>query len=179
MEIIMSYDEWVTLDGSLFEKSGQKLADAVRQCQASEKAVTHLEMELAKTKKEAASEDELNRLEDLKKIISAEEKEIDRLIQGSKEFKEKASELQSKTENAGGESLKKQKSKVTKFQSDIDKNGTEINRHKVQVETGQKMIKKLTKEIEEYKKEKERVIEEKDKMRGVFKEMEEKAYQIQ
>lgn len=34
-------------------------------------------------------EDELKRLEDLKKTISAEQKEIDRLIQGSKELKEK------------------------------------------------------------------------------------------
>ncbi|KAF5748995.1 structural maintenance of chromosomes protein 4 [Tripterygium wilfordii] len=237
----------VTLDGSLFEKSGtmsgggnkprggkmgtsirvnsvsgeavsnaekelstmvntlnsirQKISDGVRRYQASEKAVAHLEMELAKTNKEidslnsehgylekqldslkAASqpkEDELNRLEDLKKIISAEQKEIGRLIQGSKKLKEKASELQSKIENAGGERLKAQKSKVTKIQSDIDKNSTEINRHKVQVETGQKMIKKLTKGIEESKQEKERVIEEKDKLRGIFKEIEEKAFAVQ
>lgn len=41
---------------------------------------------------EAASQprkDELDRLEELKKIISTEEKEIDKLIQGSKELKEK------------------------------------------------------------------------------------------
>lgn len=34
-------------------------------------------------------EDELIRLGDLKKIISAEQKEIDRLVEGSKELKEK------------------------------------------------------------------------------------------
>lgn len=33
--------------------------------------------------------DELERLRELKKIISAEEKEIDRLIDGSKQLKEK------------------------------------------------------------------------------------------
>lgn len=33
--------------------------------------------------------DELDRLEDLKKIISEEETEIDKLIEGSKELKEK------------------------------------------------------------------------------------------
>lgn len=41
---------------------------------------------------EAASQprkDELDRLEELKKIISTEEKEIDELIQGSKKLKEK------------------------------------------------------------------------------------------
>ena len=41
---------------------------------------------------EAASrpkEEELYRLEELKKIISAEEKEIDKLIKGSKQLKEK------------------------------------------------------------------------------------------
>lgn len=44
---------------------------------------------------EAASrpkKDEIDRLEELKKIISTEEKEIDRLIQGSKKLKEKVGE---------------------------------------------------------------------------------------
>lgn len=118
----------------------QKIADAVRHYQASEKAAAHLEMELAKSQKEvsliyysghflvdifigiqcyinflsfqqidslnsqhgylgkqlnsleAASrprKDETDRLEELKKIISAEEKEIDRLVRGSKQLKEK------------------------------------------------------------------------------------------
>lgn len=35
-----------------------------------------------------AKKDELDRLEELKKIISAEEKEIDRLMQGSRQLKE-------------------------------------------------------------------------------------------
>lgn len=35
------------------------------------------------------SKDEVNRLKELKKIISAEEKEMDRLTQGSKQLKEK------------------------------------------------------------------------------------------
>lgn len=33
-------------------------------------------------------QDEIDRLEELKEIVSVEEKEIDRLIQGSKELKE-------------------------------------------------------------------------------------------
>lgn len=44
---------------------------------------------------EAASRprnDELDRLEELKKIISSEEKEVDRLVQGSKKLKEKVCE---------------------------------------------------------------------------------------
>lgn len=44
---------------------------------------------------EAASQpkrDELDRLEELKNIISAEEKEIDKLMQGSKQLKAKASD---------------------------------------------------------------------------------------
>lgn len=41
------------------------------------------------------------------------------------------------------------------------------------------MIKKLTKGIEECKQEKERVIEQKDKLRGMFKEIEEKAFAVQ
>ncbi|KAJ7970989.1 Structural maintenance of chromosomes protein [Quillaja saponaria] len=139
----------------------QKIADAVRRYQASEKAVAVLEMEFAKSQKEvdslnsqhsyiekqlgsleAASQprkDELDRVKELKKIISAEEMEIDRLVNGSKQLKEKALELQRNIENAGAERLRTQKSKVNKIQSDIDKTNSEINRHKVQIETGQKM----------------------------------------
>nr|XP_023928205.1 structural maintenance of chromosomes protein 4 [Quercus suber]POE91107.1 structural maintenance of chromosomes protein 4 [Quercus suber] len=179
----------------------QRIAEAVRCYQASEKAIAILEMELAKSQKEidslnsqhsyiekqldsleAASQprkDELDRLEELKKIISTEEKEIDKLIQGSKELKEKALELQNNIENAGGERLKAQKLKVNKIQADIDKKSTEINRHRVQIETGQKMMKKLTKGIEESKKEKERLVEEKEKLGGVFKEIEQKAFTVQ
>lgn len=41
------------------------------------------------------------------------------------------------------------------------------------------MVKKLTKGIEDSKKEKERIIEGKEKLRGVFKEIEEKAFTVQ
>ncbi|KAL9427326.1 hypothetical protein AB3S75_029505 [Citrus x aurantiifolia] len=179
----------------------QKIADAVKHYQASEKAVAHLEMELAKSRKEieslksqhsylekqldslkAASEprkDEIDRLEELQKIISAEEKEIEKIVNGSKDLKEKALQLQSKVENAGGEKLKAQKSKVDKIQSDIDKSSTEINRHKVQIETAQKMIKKLTKGIAESKKEKEQLVEERVKMERIFDEILEKAHNVQ
>ncbi|KAH9676511.1 Structural maintenance of chromosomes protein 4 [Citrus sinensis] len=173
----------------------QKIADAVKHYQASEKAVAHLEMELAKSRKEieslksqhsylekqldslkAASEprkDEIDRLEELQKIISAEEKEIEKIVNGSKDLKEKALQLQSKVENAGGEKLKAQKLK------DIDKSSTEINRHKVQIETAQKMIKKLTKGIAESKKEKEQLVEERVKMERIFDEILEKAHNVQ
>ncbi|XP_065854959.1 structural maintenance of chromosomes protein 4-like [Euphorbia lathyris] len=183
----------------------QLIVDAVRSYQASEKAITHLEMELAKCQKEVAflidslhsehgylekqlgslkaasqpNKDELDRLGQLKEMISSEEKEIDRLTKGSKDLKEKAVELQNKIENAGGEVLKAQKTKVNKIQLDIDKTSTDINRHMVQIETNQKMIKKLTKGIEDSKKEKDRLVEEKEKLRNVFKEIEERAFAVQ
>ncbi|KAM7508004.1 hypothetical protein LguiA_018457 [Lonicera macranthoides] len=179
----------------------QKISDAVRCYQALEKAVSHLEIELAKSQKEidslnsehaylekqldslkTASEpkkDELNRLEELTKITSTEEKEITRLTQGSKKVKEKALELQSKIENAGGERLKNQKLKVNKIQSNIDKNSTDINRHKVQIETGQKMVKKLTKVIEDSKKEREKAAATKETLLLTFKEIEQKAFTVQ
>ncbi|GAA0146311.1 hypothetical protein LIER_06300 [Lithospermum erythrorhizon] len=179
----------------------QKISDAVKCYQAADKAISHLQMELAKGEKEveslrsqqlyldkqletlkAASEpadDEVNRLKELKKIISAEEKELDRLTQGSKQLKDKARELQQNVEKAGGEKLEKQKCKVNKIKTDIDKNSTEINRRKIQIETGEKMIKKLTKAIEESKKEKERLISEKETMMSVFKEIEVKAFTVQ
>ncbi|WVZ15351.1 hypothetical protein V8G54_012917 [Vigna mungo] len=131
---------------------------------------------------EAASmpqQDELERLEELKKIVSSEEKEIKRLTNGSKQLKEKALELQRNLENVGGEKLKSQKSKVQKIQSDIDKNSSEINRLKVLIETGQKMVKKLTKGIEDSKKEKDRLTEQKEKLTGAFAEIEQKAFAVQ
>ncbi|TKY50255.1 Structural maintenance of chromosomes protein 4 [Spatholobus suberectus] len=179
----------------------QRIMAAVQRYQASEKAVAALEMELAKNQKEVDSlnsqynyieqqldsleaaskpqEDELGRLKELKKIVSAEEREINRLTNGSKQLKEKALELQRNLENVGGEKLKSQKSKVQKIQSDIDKNNSEINRHKVQIETGQKMVKKLTKGIEDSKKEKERLSEQKEKLTAAFKEIEQKAFVVQ
>ncbi|XP_020239065.1 structural maintenance of chromosomes protein 4 [Cajanus cajan] len=179
----------------------QRIMAAAQRYQASEKAVAALEMELAKCQKEVDSlnsqynyiekqldsleaastpqEDELDRLKELKKIVSAEEKEINRLTNGSKQLKEKALELQRNLENVGGEKLKSQKSKVQKIQSDIDKNNSEINRHKVQIETGQKMVKKLTKGIEDSKKEKDRLIEQKEKLSASFKEIEQKAFAVQ
>ncbi|GAB4831648.1 Structural maintenance of chromosomes protein 4 [Ancistrocladus abbreviatus] len=179
----------------------KKIADVVMKYQNLDKAVAHLEMELAKSQKEidslktqhdylesqlsslrAASrprKEEVNRLEELKKVTSAEEKEIDRLAQGSKELKHKAMELQSKVDNVGGERLKTQKAKVEKIQSDIDRNGTEVNRCKVQIETGEKMVKKLTKAIADSKKENERLVEEKAKLLSSFKHIEEKAFSVQ
>ncbi|CAJ2635956.1 unnamed protein product [Trifolium pratense] len=179
----------------------QRMVDAVKRYQAAEKTIAALDMELAKSQKEVDSlnsqhsyierqlgsleaaskpqENELDRLKELKKIISAEEREINRLTDGSKKLKEKVSELQRNIENAGGEKLKSQKLKVQKIQSDIDKTSSEINRHKVQIETGQKMMKKLTKGIEDSKKEKERLTEEKEKLKGTFKEIEQKAFSVQ
>lgn len=179
----------------------QRMSEAVRDYHSSEKAVSHFEMELTKIQKEIDSlksqhsylekqldslrdasqpkKDELDRLHELKNIISEEESEIDRLIQGSKQLKEKALELQKKIEKAGGEKLEAQKSKVNKIQSDIDKTNTEINRHKVQIETGQKMVKKLTKGIEESKKEKERLVEEQQKLLSTFQAIEQKAFVVQ
>ncbi|XP_028198158.1 structural maintenance of chromosomes protein 4-like isoform X2 [Glycine soja] len=179
----------------------QRIMAAVQRYQASEKAVAALEMELAKSQKEVDSlnsqynyiekqldsleaastpqEDELDRLKELKKIVSAEEREINRLNNGSKQLKEKALELQRNLENVGGEKLKSQKSKVQKIQSDIDRNSSEINRHKVQIETGQKMVKKLTKGIEDSKKEKDRLTEQKEKLTQAFKEIEQKAFVVQ
>ncbi|CAK9186095.1 unnamed protein product [Ilex paraguariensis] len=179
----------------------QRIADAVRHYQAAEKAISHMEMELAKSQKEidsltsqygdlekqldslkAASEprkEELDRLAELRKIVAIEEKEIDRLTQGSRQLKEKALELQSRIETAGGERLKAQKLKVNKIQSDIDKSSTEVNRCRVQIETGHKTIKKLTKAIEESKKERERLLIEKENLLSTFKEIEQKAFTVQ
>ncbi|GMH05121.1 hypothetical protein Nepgr_006961 [Nepenthes gracilis] len=179
----------------------KKIADAVTKYQALDKAIANLEMELAKSHKEIDSfktqhdylesqlnslrdasqprKDEVARLEELEKVMSAEKKEINRLTQGSKKLKDKAVELQSKIENAGGERLRNQKAKVDKIQSDIDRNGTEVNRLRVQIETGEKMIKKLTKATEDSRKENERLLEEKSKLLSSFKVIEEKAFAVQ
>ncbi|CAK8566745.1 unnamed protein product [Lathyrus sativus] len=179
----------------------QRMVDAVKRYQVAEKTIAALEMELRKSEQELESlqvqrvdiekqlgslevasvpqKDELDRLKELKKIISAEEKEIGRLTGGSKMLKEKVSELQRNIENSGGERLKSQKLKVQKIQSDIDKTSSDINRHKVQIETGQKMMKKLTKGIEESRKEKDKLTKETERLKGVFKEIELKAIAVQ
>ncbi|KAH6791155.1 structural maintenance of chromosome 3 [Perilla frutescens var. frutescens] len=177
-----------------------RISEAVKNYRDSEKAISPLEMNLAKTQKEIdslklllgdlekqlgslkagseASKAELAKLEELGNIISAEEKEMNRLLQGSEQLKKKALELQNKIENAGGERLKNQKAKVSKIQSDIDKTSTKINRDKVQIETGHKMIEKLRKGIEESKVEKVRLMEEKEKLRSTSKETEQKAITV-
>uniref|UniRef100_A0A803N3F1 Structural maintenance of chromosomes protein 4 n=1 Tax=Chenopodium quinoa TaxID=63459 RepID=A0A803N3F1_CHEQI len=105
----------------------RKLADSIQSYQPLDKAIQHLEMELAKSQKENQLEslksaaqpkkEEVSRLAVLQNTINAEENEIAKLTQGSKKLKEKASELQNKIENAGGEILKNQKAKVDKLQS--------------------------------------------------------------
>lgn len=179
----------------------QQISQVVREYKDLEKQATHLEMELAKSQKEIESlnsqheyllnqldslkdasepsKAELARIEELKKIITEEEKEINRLTKGSKQLKEKVLELQNKIENAGGERLKSQKAKVNKIQNDIDKNSTEINRHKVQIETGQKLLKKLTNGIKESEKEIEKLNAQKENLLNFFKEIEEKAFKVQ
>lgn len=179
----------------------RRIADSIQSYQSLDKAIQHLEMELAKSQKEIDSlntqndylknqleslksaaqprKEEVTRLAELQNIISAEEKEIAKLTQGSKKLKEKASELQSKIENAGGERLRNQKAKVDKIQSDIDRHGTEINRYKVQIETSEKMIKKLTKSIGDSKKEKDLLLLEREKMDSTFKAIEQKAFVVQ
>ncbi|XP_021736361.1 structural maintenance of chromosomes protein 4-like isoform X2 [Chenopodium quinoa] len=179
----------------------RRIADSIQSYQSLDKAIQHLEMKLAKSQKEIDSlntqndylknqleslksaaqpkKEEVSRLAVLQNTINAEEKEIAKLTQGSKKLKEKASELQNKVENAGGEILKNQKAKVDKLQSDIDKHGTEINRHKVQIETGEKMIKKLTKGIGDSKKEQEFLHQEREKMHSTFKAIEQKAFAVQ
>ncbi|XP_071704050.1 structural maintenance of chromosomes protein 4-like [Rutidosis leptorrhynchoides] len=179
----------------------QKISEMSRLYKDLGRSTTDIELEFAKSQQEieslnsqredlakqldslkAAAEPskaELTRIEELSKIITKEEKEINRLTEGSKQLKEKVLELQSKIENAGGERLKNQKAKVNKIQNDIDKSSTEINRHKVQIETGQKMIKKLTNGIEESHKEKEKLIAKKEELLNTFKEIEQKAFKVQ
>ncbi|KAJ6834241.1 structural maintenance of chromosomes protein 4 [Iris pallida] len=179
----------------------QRAGEAIKHCQACEKAEAYLEMELAKCQKEIDSlnerhkyiekqidslrvasqpkKDELNRLKELESIISTEERELEKLSKCSIKLKERASELQKKIENAGGERLRSQKLEVTKTQSDIDKTGTEINRYKVKIVTGDKMLKKLTRGIEESKLEKEKVVNEKERLVATFKEIEQKAFVVQ
>ncbi|ESQ32611.1 hypothetical protein EUTSA_v10003529mg [Eutrema salsugineum] len=200
-EVVANAEKELSKIVDMLSNIREKIGNAVRQYRAAENEVSRLEMELAKSQREieslnsehnylekqlasleAASQpktDEIDRLKELKKIIFNEEKEIEELEKGSKQLKDKAFELQTNIENAGGEKLKGQKAKVEKFQTDIDKKNTEINRCNVQIETNQKMIKKLTKGIEEGSREKERLEGEKEKLLSVFKTIEQRAFAIQ
>jgi structural maintenance of chromosome 4 len=90
-----------------------------------------------------------------------------------------ASELQQKIENAGGQVLKDQKTKVANIQSELDKTSSEINRHKVKITSGEKLVKKLAKTIEDSKIDTEKLLGEKEKMMSIFKEIEKKAFVVQ
>ncbi|KAG0473867.1 hypothetical protein HPP92_015724 [Vanilla planifolia] len=179
----------------------QRITDAAKCYQASEKVESRLEMELAKSTKEAESfaaehsyiekqlstlktaseprKDELMRLKELENIISTEEKEVGKLSKCSSKLRDRATALPKKVEDAGGEALKDQKTKVSKTQSDIDKLCTEVNQQKVNIAAGEKMIKKLVKSIEELNKEKENLIGQKEKMETSFKLVEQKAFEVQ
>ncbi|PKA51107.1 Structural maintenance of chromosomes protein 4 [Apostasia shenzhenica] len=179
----------------------QKISDAIKCYQACEKDESRLQMELAKSQKEidnfsaqhsyiekqlgslkAAAQpkaNELNRLNELDDIISTEEKEVSTLCKFSSRLKDRATELQKKIEAAGGEALKNQKMKLSSIQSDLDKAGSEVNRCRVKIASGAKMIKKLTKSIEEMKKEKESLINEKRNMEVSFKQVEQKAFEVE
>ncbi|CAH9093166.1 unnamed protein product [Cuscuta epithymum] len=193
-------DELSKLSASL-RNARQKISEALARYRSLDAATSNLEMELAKSQKEVdslkshhsdlkkqmdslkkasnPSQVEVDRLEELGSITSGEEKEIEKLTQGSKQLKDKASELQKRMENAGGIQLKNQKEKVNKIQLDIDNKRTEINRCKVQIETGEKLLKKLVKGIEESKKEKEKMTEKRENLLSMFKEIEQKAFTVQ
>jgi structural maintenance of chromosome 4 len=116
-----------------------------------------------------------------------------------------ASELQQKIENAGGQVLKDQKTKVANIQSvsiwiaacicffvlvvcstvsfskcqELDKTSSEINRHKVKITSGEKLVKKLAKSIEESKIDTDKLLAQKEKMMSIFKDIEKKAFVVQ
>ncbi|KAG2619207.1 structural maintenance of chromosomes protein 4-like [Panicum virgatum] len=179
----------------------EKMSDAKKHYRSMEEAKSRLEMELAKAKKEvesmnaqyiynekrldslkAASQpkaDEVRRMKELDAIISSEQVELNRLTKCSSKLKDQASELQHKIENAGGQVLKDQKTKVANIQSELDKTSSEINRHKVKITSGEKLVKKLAKTIEESKIDTEKLLAEKEKMMSIFKEIEKKAFVVQ
>ncbi|KAJ1688981.1 hypothetical protein LUZ63_013136 [Rhynchospora breviuscula] len=175
--------------------------EARRGIQAAEAGISRAEMELGKWEREVQSlteqyiydekrldslkvasepkEDELNQLEELKDVISTETAEVQKIINCSSKLKDKASELQQGIENAGGERLKNQKSKVAGIQSEIDKTKTEINRHKVKITTSEKLVTKLKKAVEDSKKERDKLAENKEKESSKFKDVQEKAFTVQ
>ncbi|CAN6332537.1 unnamed protein product [Urochloa humidicola] len=179
----------------------EKKNDAKKHYRSMEEAKSRLEMDLAKAKKEvesmnaqyidnekrldslkAASQpkaDEVRRMKELDGIISSEQVELNRLTKCSSKLKDQASELQQKIENAGGQVLKDQKTKVANIQSELDKTSSEINRHKVKITSGEKLVKKLAKSIEESKIDTEKLLAEKEKMMSIFKDIEKKAFVVQ
>ncbi|KAI6683699.1 hypothetical protein NL676_029612 [Syzygium grande] len=133
-------NELLTLSDKL-SNLRQQIGDAVRRYQSFEIALANLEMELPKCHNEVDSlhsqhsylenrlasleaaskpgKDELDRLEQLKKITHDEEKEIGRIMLGYKKLKDMALELMKKID-AGTEKMRAQKSRVSKIQSLID-----------------------------------------------------------
>ncbi|XP_078438243.1 structural maintenance of chromosome 3 [Wolffia australiana] len=198
--VVASEKELAELTDKL-EDFRRQINDAVRLYQSAEKASAKLESDLAKCQKEIDSlnaqqsyiekqldslkqashpgNDELDRLRELDKIISAEESELQRLSKCSVQLKEKATELQKKIENTGGEKLKIQKHKVSRIQSNIDKISTDINSQNVKIVSNEKTLKRLKKVIEDSKKARETLLGEKENIMASFKEIEQKAFSVQ
>uniref|UniRef100_A0A7N0VCX0 Uncharacterized protein n=1 Tax=Kalanchoe fedtschenkoi TaxID=63787 RepID=A0A7N0VCX0_KALFE len=59
--------------------------------------------------------DDLDVTNELKKVISEEELEINRLVEGSKSFKKQASELQNKIEKLAVRNLRSRKQQLQRF----------------------------------------------------------------
>ncbi|RLM98688.1 structural maintenance of chromosomes protein 4 [Panicum miliaceum] len=148
----------------------EKMNDAKKHYRSMEQAKSRLEMELAKAKKE---------VESMNAQYIYNEKRLDSLKAASQPKADEASELQQKIENAGGQVLKDQKTKVANIQSELDKTSSEINRHKVKITSGEKLVKKLAKTIEDSKIDTEKLLADKEKMMSIFKEIEKKAFVVQ
>nr|CAB3464830.1 unnamed protein product [Digitaria exilis] len=148
----------------------EKINDARKHYRSMEEAKSRLEMELAKAKKE---------VESMNAQYIYNENRLDALKAASQPKADEASELQQKIENAGGQVLKDQKTKVANIQSELDKTSSEINRHKVKIASGEKLLKRLTKSIEDSKNDTEKFLAEKEKMMSMFKEIEKKAFVVQ
>ncbi|MCO5547330.1 hypothetical protein L7F22_000778 [Adiantum nelumboides] len=179
----------------------EKIDASVQQYRTAEKAISQLELHLAKVQMEIEglkaqlkdieqqlhslkaaanpSKDELQNVKELEKAVATTETELTKLKLNSRSLRDKANDLQKKMENAGGEKLQRQKALVEKLQKDIDAKNTEINKRKVKITTGSKTIIKLKKAIEDAAKEKETYTEEKEKRTMDFKEIEKKALVVE
>lgn len=200
-EVLSSAEHELEMLESQLRGLRQSVNEARQRYQAAESGCIRIEMELDKCNKEISSlseqytykqkqlkslkdasepkEDEINRLEELKIVISTETAEIQKLTKCSSKLKDKATELQQKIENAGGERLKNQKLKVNGIQSEIDKTNTDINRHSVKIATLEKLVTKLTKGVEDSKKERDKLVASREKAVSEFKDMQETAFTVQ
>eukprot|EP00798_Chlamydomonas_sp_ICE-L_P016662 gene16662-22916_t len=116
-----------------------------------------------------------SRIKELNAQIKKEEEALKELHSQTVDLEKKASAIQAQIEGAGGDKLKKQRTRVSNMRKDIDDAEADVTRKGVQAKAGVKAVDRLKKEITKDAKETEKIETDLSKSDAEVKAMEEEA----